>query len=312
MHLVSSIFLFFDISYQCVARIRDPGCRCMARSSSSESATDPPSAKEESNTVPKTVSKEEKEEKEESRRHRRRRRSERSHERGRRRDRKSPSTRPKESRRDTRSAVPEPALPPRAKTEEQGQKPGKDKNKGSGKRRESWVCLECGQKVAPYKAAMEQHKHLNENCIACQQWNRLPTWEQNLSSSWQRCKNEARGIKYGRQTELAEDGYSVPNEDDRDPSPAWSLRSAASARQRDRSAEMWDQTHESVEKSSKRDEFEKPQEKRKKDMKEKRSNSPEQEKQKRRKDDRGSSEPEDDRRSSGKLLGKNRVVINIH
>ena len=59
MHFVSSIFLFFDISYQCVARIRDPG-RCMARSSSSESATDPPSAKEESNTVPKTVSKEEK------------------------------------------------------------------------------------------------------------------------------------------------------------------------------------------------------------------------------------------------------------
>ena len=44
------------------------------------------------------------------------------------------------------------------------------------------------------------------------------------------CKHEARGIKYGRQTELAEEGrHYWEEEGDRDRSPAWSLRSAAAA-----------------------------------------------------------------------------------
>eukprot|EP00435_Cladocopium_sp_Y103_P017373 s448_g4.t1 len=153
----------------------------MAPSSSKESEeSSEKSEKEEKEESPSDVKAEEREEKSRSRK-RRRRRSGHDHadrDRGRRRRRESHTERGHSSRRD-KTPVPEPANPPRAEIEDYKKK-GKEGNKGSGKRPKSWKCVECGQCVAPYKAATEQHMHLNEFCLACQAWNRLKKWEQDL------------------------------------------------------------------------------------------------------------------------------------
>ena len=291
-----------------------PGCRCMACASSEESAeTEDESERQDAPTEKPDSKAEPKEEKESSgHRGKRRRRHTRSRDRdrGRRRDSKSPSARRETSRREMRSSVPEPLDPPRSKQEDSTKASKGKEYKGAGKKRDFWICLECGQKVAPYKAAMEQHKHLNEHCIACQQWNRLPKWEQNEAGSWPRCKHEARGIKYGRQTELAEEGrHYWEEEGDRDRSPAWSLRSAAAAASshRDRSV-ISPVRKENMNKKSK---GKTSPEKGKKERTEKRDSSPEKPKKKKKKEASGSSEPSDDKRkSSAKRSGQ--VVINIH
>ena len=145
-------------------------------------ATSEESAETEEESQPRDDSKEKRESKAEAKeekdssghKRKRRRRHTRSRDRGRRRDKKSPSARRETARREMRSSVPEPADPPRCKQEDSTKGSKGKEYKGAGKKRDSWMCLECGQKVAPYKAALEQHKHLNEFCIACQQWNRLP------------------------------------------------------------------------------------------------------------------------------------------
>ena len=170
---------------------------------------------------------------------------------------------------------------------------GKERPKGFGKRKDSWKCLDCGQPVAPYKAAMDQHKHLNEYCIACQLWNRLSKWEQDNTASWQRCKHQARGIKYGRQTELAEDGYPLPDDDDREASPAVSLRSvnaAGPARKRAQS-EMPSASKENQKMKSKIESGKtSPEKGKKKSKKENPDSSSEKPKKKSKKEDRGSSD----------------------
>eukprot|EP00435_Cladocopium_sp_Y103_P010158 s477_g2.t1 len=160
-----------------------------------------------------------KEKSEEPRRRRRHHRSthDRSRDRDRRRD-KGPE-RDRRRRREATPAVPEPENPPKIKLEEnQGNKGGKDGQKGGPKRHKYWTCLDCGNTTAPFHAAMDQHRHLNELCMAHQAWNALSREEQNEAGAWARCKYQARCKKWGRRSELVDhDGFDptdLPGDDD--------------------------------------------------------------------------------------------------
>ena len=168
---------------------------------------------------------------EDKRRSRRRRRSRRdgSHERGR------DERKDRDRRRRRKQGVPEPEHPPKAKRAEKHPEPGKEDWKGAGKKNRDryWVCFDCGQRVAPYRAAMDQHRFLNENCLASQAWNRLSRSEQNEAGAWPRCKQEARAMKFGRRSELfdADAFEEIPEEEDH---RGWSLHSAPAS-----SAKPW-------------------------------------------------------------------------
>lgn len=132
------------------------------------------------------------------------------------------------------SKVPEPLMPPklsRAEKEEKkarkGQKGPNKGGKGGGKASKSsfWLCKECGQKTAPHTAAMEQHQYLNERCLSHQFWYKMTKKAQEESGSWYRAQQMARSTKFQRQTEAAEAGWEVPEEDERSKSPLWSAQS---------------------------------------------------------------------------------------
>lgn len=295
--------------------------RCMPSSSADESDDSMDESEKEEKTaeaVKPESSLDKKDDSERRRSRRRRRRRAESHhdddrDRGRRRRRESHKT-PVPER--AKTPVPEPAHPPRAKTEEPQQKSGQDGNKGYGKRQKSWHCKECGQAIAPYPAAMEQHMHLNEYCLASQCWNRLKKWEQDLPGSWFRCKREARGMKYGRRTEVAEERFPEATDEERELSPALSLRSAAGAGSaRDRKAgrsEMISRLGNlATEKKSQKESRKSPQPKPEKKKKKKQETSSEKPKKKTKKGDPDSSDLSDGKpQATGKHAS--RVVINFH
>ena len=134
------------------------------------------------------------------------------------------------------ASVPEPANPP--KHSSKGQDAVKKNYKGNrgpkgGKGRgktEPWVCTYCGQKTAPHNAALEQHQYLNEWCIANQIWSKMSKEEKEQNWSWHEAKQKARCKKYQRQSEAVEDGWELPEEEEREErgrSAAVSLRSKA-------------------------------------------------------------------------------------
>ena len=274
-----------------------------AASSSAESESEEVSERAEEKKVTKKESPPK-----ESRERRRRRRHHRSRES---RDRGRSARKDSDRRRRRQESVPEPANPPKAKKEDEAM----DDTKGSGKkpRERTWTCMDCGQKTAPYRAAMDQHRYLNENCLACQVWNRLTRDEQNEPSAWHRCKQEARGKKWGRRSELVDrDGFEeIPEEEYR----GWSVHSvpapppapSRTSWQRDRSEMPPRMPVELKENSPARESSMKKVKKIKKDD---RDSSPEKYK-KGKKKDRESTSSHDKDRTAGKRRPK-QVVININ
>ena len=278
-----------------------------AASSSAESESEEVSERAEEKKVTKKESPPK--ESRERRRRRRRHRSPESRDRGR-------SARKESGRRRRRhESVPEPANPPKAKKEDEQHEPMED-TKGSGKkpRERTWTCMDCGQKTAPYRAAMDQHRYLNENCLACQVWNRLTRDEQNEPSAWHRCKQEARGKKWGRRSELVDrDGFEeIPEEEEY---RGWSSHSvpvpppapSRTSWQRDRSEMPPRMPVELKENSPARESSMKKMKKIKKDD---RDSSPEKSK-KGKKKDRESTSSHDKDRTAGKRRPK-QVMININ
>lgn len=136
------------------------------------------------------------------------------------------------------SKVPEPRYPSKLSKEEKEEKKARNKGqghkgsskgaKGGGKATKTsfWVCRECGQKTAPYTAAMDQHQYLNERCLSHQFWNKMTEKAQEDSGSWYRAQQMARSTKFQRQSEAAESGWDMPaEEDDRTKSPMGSVTS---------------------------------------------------------------------------------------
>ena len=272
----------------------------MAGASSAESESEEVSeTEEETKETKKESSPKDTEGKHRSRRRRRSRRDG-SHERGR------DERKDRDRRRRRKQGVPEPEHPPKAKKEEKIPEGGSEDWKGAGRKTRDrfWVCFDCGQKVAPYRAAMDQHRYLNENCLASQAWNRLSRAEQNEAGAWPRCKQEARGMKFGRRSRLVDaDGFEdIPEEECH---RGWSLPSAPAS-----SAERPDGSKAIRLKEKSPGRASPP--KAKKVKKDDRESSPEAKKSKKgKKHDRESSSSSAKDRTSSKKRSK-QVVININ
>ena len=217
-------FLFIIYIYILTHGFMSPFCQVMAASSSAADSEESEEVSEQEKDK-KETKKESPPKEKEAKRHRRHRRHRSHHDRSRERgiaERKDRSERRERSghhrrRRREGAAVPEPEHPPRAKKEPQ-QDDGRSETKGGGKRQppKTWLCVDCGKETAPYRAAMDQHRFLNENCLACQVWNRKSRSEQSEPGTWYRCKQEARGLKWGRRSQLVDvDGFEGPLDEHR-------------------------------------------------------------------------------------------------
>ena len=244
---VSAFRLFFSFFF-CFPLVCLIPARYMADSSEYTDVTEEPlaekgPAKSPFEGAPAEVKNEKKKSKSRSR-HRRRRKKHHSHRRrrsqsrgGARRGRseRSGKERAASATRRGDSKVPEPRYTLRScrrrrkKTRKHAIRVGSSKGaKGGGKATKTsfWVCRECGQKTAPYTAAMDQHQYLNERCLSHQFWNKMTEKAQEDAGSWYRAQQMARSTKFQRQSEAAESGWDMPaEEDDRTKSPMWSVAS---------------------------------------------------------------------------------------